>query len=79
MKIDKNGHLFLENSRGANSREHEAWLEKGDTCSVCDKTATCLATDGSDGEYGGPSFCCDCLKKIVRAIELSNNVNEETK
>jgi hypothetical protein len=68
MKIDENGDIFLEDGRGAYGRGYEAWIGRFG-CSVCGKTDVGLATDGSEGEYGGPAFCGGCLKKIILALE----------
>lgn len=63
-------YLDLKNSKAAYSRSFEAWLAMLACCSVCGEHNTKgLGTDGSDGEYGGPSFCLACLKIIVERLK----------
>jgi len=52
-------------------RRLRAWMATG-TCSMCGaKSVRILGTDGSDDEYGGPSFCKECLVKIIGKFEES--------
>jgi superfamily II helicase len=64
--------LVLKLTEAAYQRSFEAWVEVS-LCSVCGESARCLCTDGSSGEYGGPSFCATCLKNI-----LKSHIEDET-
>lgn len=66
--IRDDGTIELGDNHSAYGRRLCAWIER-DVCSMCLHTQLCLCTDGSDGEYGGPSFCEGCLEKIINAIK----------
>lgn len=60
--------LPLVVTEAAYNRTLQAWFAL-DECNMCGAMANCLCTDGSDGEYGGPSFCGPCLAKVQAKLK----------
>jgi hypothetical protein len=64
--------IELAFDEGSHGRSYEAGLLLLKWCSVCGgELKPGMYTDGSEGEYGGPSFCIDCLKRIVSQLEAA--------
>ena len=46
---------------GGYGRIGEIWVEMA-VCSLCNNETICIASDGSEGEYGGTYLCCKCVE-----------------
>lgn len=65
LEVGDSGDIRLAINEGAFDPNITAYFTER-TCSICGgEEQYVMAADSSDGEYGGPAFCCACLEQIV--------------
>lgn len=68
IKLNGNDVVLL-NTKAYFNRTFEIYLTESSMCDICGKVGRVVCTDGSDGEYGGPSMCTECLRQLSEKLQ----------